>query len=241
MNKRINKLLIIGLVGLLAFLIYDWQRKRTDFDREDLANGWYRYSNDDFVFHYPGKLRNCYECPFNNGIYSFLTDGNYVIMYSSEEAESSKVYPQSVFTYPINSKVKELREVMDSILLSNEISPTDRAIRDNLIIQEIDYSFEDAVMTFQMEVMGVPIISTFETDDLTVCSSWNNWSLDNRSDGVKKFGFGSFGGGLFLQKDEKVIFFTVVKINRTFFLYKDNSYKLSRRELFRIFRNVEYK
>lgn len=57
MSKNLKSILFLSIIGISIFLIWDWQRKKINFQKEKISNGWYKYSNDFIQFEYPKKIK----------------------------------------------------------------------------------------------------------------------------------------------------------------------------------------
>ena len=243
MNKTLQRIAIILVLGISAFLIHDWWQDRIEFKREKISNGWFKYSNDKVEFEYPNKLRNCTECSVNTGnIYKIMTDGDYIIMTMYNQNSSYLINPNRNFAYPKNNKTSEIRMELDSILLKNNINPTDSFINKNLKIQEILLNPDSNTMKYDMSLLGKQVAVEINSDELKDCGSesWNFWKLKREGDNITKLVFGLDDGRFFSSEGEENVFFEIQKIKRRNF-YAHKKGNLSEKEIAKFFNSIKIK
>ena len=244
MSKNLKRILIVSLVGISIFLIWDWQKNKIEFQKERTLDGWYKYSNNFIEFEYPLKLRNCHECgPMKTGsIFTVMTDGEYILMTMSNQNSSYIINPEQIFTNPKNERTREIRTKLDSIVLKNNISPTDTFIMDNLQIKEIQLYPDSSKMRFDMKILDEQLFAEITSDELKNCGfeSWNYWKLEREGDNIKKFVFGLMDGRFFLSQGKKEIVFEIQKIKRRN-LYTNARHNLNEKELARFFNSIKMK
>jgi hypothetical protein len=243
MSKNLKAILILSIIGISIFLVKDWQKKKIEFQREKISNGWYKYSNDIVEFEYPKKLRNCYECSVKTGnTYNVMTDGDYIIMTMSNQNSSYLINPKRKFANPKSNRTSEIRFELDSIMLKNNINPTDIFIIDNLQIQEIQLNPESSKMKYAMRLLGEQVFAEITSDELKNCGSesWNYWKLNREGGNMRKFAFGLKSGRFFLKQGNEEIFFEIQKIKRSN-LYTFNKENLGAKEIASFFDSIKMK
>lgn len=243
MKKYLKPILLISLIGFSSFLIYDGWKDKIEFNREKISNGWYKYSNDKVEFEYPNKLRNCTECSVKTGnIYTILTDGDYIIATMSNQNSSYLVNPQRKFANPKNNSTSEIRMKLDSIVIKNNITPSDSFILNNLQIQDIQLYPDSSKMRYSMGILGEQLFADITSDELKDCGveSWNNWKLKTEGENLKKMAFGLVDGRCFLRQGKEEVFFEVQKVKRRslYTHYKEN---LDEKALARFFNSIKIK
>ena len=239
LTKLTKRLILLLTLGLLFYCIYDWQRKKIDLDREPLAYGWFKYTNEQITFEYPRKLRNCFECRITTGsIYTVLTDGDYVIMFMSGQNSAYLVNPQNIFANPKTENSLLARQTIDSILVANNIAATDDQVANNLKINQIDIAANEEVMEFQLQLLDSLFQTEITAEELARGGeNWEYWELNNNDGYEKKLAFGDNSGRCNILEGAQVVFLEFQKIKRTT-LYSSNENNLSLAERLRFFRSV---
>lgn len=244
MNKNLRRLTITAAIIVAIYLVYDWQRKKTNLEREEITNGWYRYSNDEIEFDYPGKLRNCYECyPTSGSVYTVLTDENYVIMFMMNQNTDYLADEKRFFAYPEYKSEQVIRDRIDSILVRENLVPTDSLVFDLLKVNFIEFDPEEEVMTYGMEIKGR--VLSVQLDGLRESRrgrrSYSYNGLDKEEGSVKRFFFDRSSGGLQLKNGQDDLVFEVIKIKRNRLLLPPGGSSMKLTDYHRFFKSVKLK
>lgn len=244
MNKNLKRLAIVAAIIMVIYLVYDWQRKKTNLEREEVTTGWYRYSNDEVEFDYPGKLRNCYECyPTSGSIYTVLTDEKYVVMFMLNKNINYLLDEKRVFAYPEYYSEQAVRDRIDSVLIQENLVPTDSLVFELLEVNSIEFDPIEEVMNYDMEIGGRPIFAQLDgvQENRRRRSSYNYRGLDKEEGSVKRFFFNRSSGGLQLKNNENDLVLEIIKIksNKLFLPPSGSSLKLE--NCHRFFKSVKLK
>lgn len=244
MNKTLKRLAITAAMVLVIYLVYDWQRKKTNLDREKITQDWYRYSNDEVEFDYPGKLRNCYECfPTSGSVYTVLTDDSYVVMFMLNQNINYLPDEKRHFAFPEYNVEQAARNRIDSVLIQKNLVPTDSLVFDLLRVNSIEFSPEKEEMTYDMEIEGEPIIAQLDglRESLRRKRKYYYNGLDKDEDNVKRFYFGQNSGGLQLKNDQDDLVFEIKKIRNNQLLLPPSERPMKLEEYHRFFKSIKLK
>lgn len=243
MAKNLKALFILSIIGISIYFVQDWNKKKIDFQRDKMSNGWYKYSNSIVEFEYPKKLRNCYECSIKTGhIYNVMTDEDYIIMIMSNQNSSNLINPNRKFENPQNSKLSGIRMEIDSVIKNKNFNPTDSFILNKLHIQEIQIDPDSNKMKFDLMILGEQLLKEITTEEMDDCGSepWNYWKLKREGENIKKFAFTSESGRCYSNKEKEEVFFELQKIKRST-LYTFEKENLNEKEIAKFFESIKIK
>lgn len=120
-----------------------------DFKKEKQPDGWYKYSDTNIEFVYPGVLKK--DVKNGNGWTIACTDEDYFIGINASGG-SFPINFEHDFSRPTNETARNIRISIDSVLSSQDILPSRKNVMDHVSVHSVKSDWASKLMLFDIKV-----------------------------------------------------------------------------------------